>query len=88
MRYLFKEPVFVPIALADCVGDVVGEQQRIANTPTPQPIVIALEEFTAVAVRIADFPHLLAVAHGLPLELAQIVTVHRNFAKLAQLRAV
>ena len=77
VRHLLEEPVLVPIALADGVGDVVGEQQRVAHAPAPEPIVVALEEFAAVAVRVADFPDLLAVAHRLPFELAQVEVLAR-----------
>src|SRR6185312_3980171 len=39
VRNLFKEPVAMIVALADCVGDVVGEEIAVAERPSPQPVV-------------------------------------------------
>ena len=74
VRHLLEEPVLVVIAFADGVGDVVGEQERIAHAPAPEPVVraVALVKFAAGAVGVADFPDLFAVAHGLPVQLAQV----------------
>ena len=36
VRHLLEEPVLVVVALADGVGDVVGEQQRVAQPAIPR----------------------------------------------------
>jgi hypothetical protein len=43
-------------------------------SPAPSPIVctVTLQEFVACAVRIADFPKLLTIAHGLPFQFTQV----------------
>ena len=74
MRHLLEEPVLGRIALADGVGDVVGEEAGIAQRPSPQPVVgaIALEELVCGAVGIADLPELFAIADRLPVEFAEV----------------
>ena len=74
VRHLLEKPILVVIALADGVSDVVGEQQRIAQAPAPEPVVVAVafEEFVAGAIWVADFPNLLAVAHWLPVKFAKV----------------
>ncbi len=74
VRHFLEEPVLAVIALADGVGQVVGEEERIAQAPAPEPIVrsIALEEFIGGAVGVADFPDLLAIADRLPFDIAQV----------------
>ena len=69
-----EEPVFAVVAFADGVGDVVGEEIAVAEAPAPEPVVgaVAFEEFVSGAVGIADLPELLAVADGLPIELAEV----------------
>ena len=74
VRHLFEEPVLVVVALADGVGDVVGEEAGVAQRPAPEPVVVAVafEELVGGAVGIADLPDLLAVADGLPVEFAEV----------------
>ena len=74
MRHLLEKPVRAIIALADCVGDVIREQQGVAQVPTPQPVIrpVTLEKLSAGAVGIAYLPDLFSVTHGLPVQLAQV----------------
>ena len=74
MGHLLEEPVFVIIALADGIGNVVGKQAAVAQAPAPQPVIvgITLEELVSGAVGIADLPNLLAVADWLPVEFAEV----------------
>ena len=76
---LLEEPVLAVVALADGVGDVVGEEVAVAQRPAPEPVVgaVALEELVAGAVRVADLPDLPAIADGLPVELAQVQRLAR-----------
>ncbi len=39
VQHLLEEPVLGRIALADGVGNVVGEESGIAQRPAPQPVV-------------------------------------------------
>ena len=79
VRHLLEEPVLVVVALTDGVGDVVGEQIAVAQTPAPQPVIgaVALVELAGGAIGIADFPDLLAIADRLPVEFAQIQVLAR-----------
>src|SRR4051812_17871078 len=71
---LLEKPIAMIIALADRVGEVLREEERVAQAPAPQPEIsaAALKKFTAGAIGKPDFPHLPAITDGLPFDLAEI----------------
>ena len=79
VRDLVDVPVFVEVALADGVVDVVGEEFGVLEVEAPVPVVVALEELGGGAVGDADLPELLAVADGLPVELAEVERLARDY---------
>src|SRR5262249_41471043 len=70
-------PVGFPVALADYEVHVVGKFLGIFVVKTPMPIVVAMFEFRARAVRHPDLPELFAEALRGPGELAEIDVLAR-----------
>ncbi len=88
---MLEEPVFMEIALADDVGNIIGKQRSIGRADARGVVDVPLEEFRSVAIGNPDIPKLLSTADGRPGDFAQVERFalfdihigHCEFAKYA-----